>query len=134
GKGVGFASALVSPDGRLLAIALKQRVVFWDVATGTELAPLPLANVHGHCFEPSGALLTSDRTGTYRWPIHAIDTAPERWRIGPPQSLTLPPGGGLATSSDGRVIACRSRNAAWESPFAGAWVLHTDQPDRPRQL
>lgn len=129
-----IVSAVVSPDGRLLAIAFADAITFWDLATATGLASLPVADAHGLFFESSGALVTSDRTGTYRWPVHADGMGSGRWHVGPPQPLALPPGGGVAASRDGRIFACRSRSANWEEPFAGAWVLDLDRPDAPRQL
>src|SRR5207248_1382316 len=75
-KTASLDSAAVSPDGRLLAIALGEGVAFWDLATGMELAHLPLAKVRSLFFEPGGALVTADSTGTYRWPIRPDAATP----------------------------------------------------------
>src|SRR5262249_48726967 len=46
----------VSPNGRLLAVEMREGVVLWDLAFGTELAFIPTGGSN-NCvlFEPSGA-------------------------------------------------------------------------------
>ncbi len=135
-----YSKPSISADGRLLAVAITGGVGLWDLETGWFLNFLPL---HGRdsrayfvLFEPgpAGALLSGDRSGTYRWPIHGDDSKPGRRRIGPPQPLALPPGWHTSQSSDGRVLASCFRTVGDWQPWAGAWVLRADQPDSPLHL
>jgi hypothetical protein len=48
--------------------------------------------------------------------------------------VPLPPGEAFAQSADGRVLAVGCRRAGATEPWAGAWVLHADRPDKPESL
>jgi WD40 repeat protein/tRNA A-37 threonylcarbamoyl transferase component Bud32 len=115
----------ISPDGRLLAVGMRDGVGLWQLDSGQPLAVLPTGYAPFALFEPSGALLTSGQTGLQRWPVGA--RADGSWRIGPPARLaSLRPGGQLARSRDGRVLA--------SAQFQGAVVLHRDRLDAPIRL
>jgi eukaryotic-like serine/threonine-protein kinase len=120
-------SAAMSPDGRLLAVTLTDGIGLWDLASGSKLAFVPMEQPSFVQFDRQGALMTRDRSGVYRWPIHN-DPGGERGgvRFGPPSPVSLPPGGQLSQSRDSRVLAVRARAAGSEDPFAGAWVLDRD--------
>ena len=61
-----FHDGAVSPDGRLLAVGMNDGVRLWDLATGQELACLPLGPTSA-LFEPSGrGMLTSGAIGVRR--------------------------------------------------------------------
>jgi WD40 repeat protein/Flp pilus assembly protein TadD len=126
----------VSPDGRLLAAVLGGGVGFWDLASGAEVGFLNAGETCSVLFEPEpaplGALLTTGRPGTFRWPIRPDAAAPSGRRIGPPQRLGLPPTGGwLARSRGGGVLAAAARSVYFHQPWAGGWALHAQRPDAP---
>ena len=127
GKGGYFTSA-IHPDGRILAVGMKNEADLWDLGTGNHLAVIPLAPGISHVlFEPSGALLTNGRDGLRRWPVRADPDSVERLRIGPPQTLLVPGSDcHVACSRDGRVIAI--------AQYEGGLVLHADRPDQPVRL
>ncbi len=76
-------------------------------------------------FEPSGALLASERNGLRRWPVREEPAAPGELRLGPPEELHVP-GKDIAISRDGGVVAS---GQGW-----GAFVLHSDHPAQPVRL
>ncbi len=114
----------ISPQGRLLASASDDGARLWDLATGKEIAHLPIGNIRTALFHPSGdSLLTSGELGIHRWPI-AADPQNGNVRIGPPQTLNKPPTNHQARASlsqDGR------RLAAVVSPQE-ALVINLDKP------
>jgi serine/threonine protein kinase/WD40 repeat protein len=126
----------VSPDGRLVTIAMSDGIGLWDLAGGGELAFIPMSGGGGKCvvFEASGALLTLGPTGVSRWPVNADPSAPERLTVGSPERLPLPIGHTLGQSHDGRVIVTCARRINVQQLYAGGWVLHTDRPDPPIRL
>ncbi len=126
GKGEHYKGA-ISSDGRLLALGMADGVRFWDLASGKELAFLPLRFTGSVLFEPSGALLTNGEAGLLRWPVQMDPASIGLVRVGPPQKLALP--GSIceiALSQDGRVIA--------SAQFQGGLVLHADHPNQPVRL
>jgi WD40 repeat protein len=118
GKGR-YSTCAVDPQGRLLAGGMDDGVGFWDFRTGAPLDFVPLVQAWGVFFETSGALLTGDAAGPFRWPVRPDPAAPESLRIGPPQRLPLP-GSFYASSPDGRVVAGGQRR--------GAMVWRRDRP------
>jgi WD40 repeat protein len=139
-EGAIYHQASISADGRLLAVAMTGGVGLWDLETGTFLNLLPLQSRDDYLsfvlFEPGpdGALLTGDRSGTYRWPVHGDGVGAGRRRIGPPQPLALPAGRYISRSADSRVLVCCFRVVGDWQPWAGAWVLRADRPDSPLHL
>jgi serine/threonine protein kinase/WD40 repeat protein len=127
GKGEYFSST-IHPDGRLLAVGMKNEAGLWDLATGDHLAAIRLGPGNTHVlFEPSGALLTNGKDGLRRWPIRADPDAVGRLRIGPPQRLPLPGSDCvISCSRDGYVLASAQYN--------GGLALHSDRPDQPVRL
>ena len=86
----GYNDGAVSPDGRLLAVAMLDGVRIWEVACGRERAHLPTETTQTAFFSPDGReLITSGVDGLVRWPVqrdldlHAI-------RVGPPRVVPLP--------------------------------------------
>ena len=131
-----YQSVALHPDGRLLAVGMTDGLGLWDLATGSELAFLPIDEgrngVTNLRFEPSGALLTSGFAGLFRWPVRADPQVPDRLLVGPPDRL-LPRASHIGQSQDpdGRVIvACNRAVGQWQA-FAGGWVLHADRPGEP---
>jgi serine/threonine protein kinase/WD40 repeat protein len=119
-------SAAVSPDGRLLAVTLTDGISLWDLAAGAKLAFVPLEQPAFVQFDQQGALVTRERSGVYRWPVHADSKGQGHLRFGPPSPLSFPPSGQLSQSRDSRVLAVGARAAGSEDPFAGVWVLDRD--------
>ncbi len=74
------------------------------------------------------ALLIGERSGTYRWPIRRDETHAGLIRIGPPQPLTLPPGG-FRQSRDGKVRIAGFRAVGHGQPWAGVWIQHAGPSD-----
>jgi WD40 repeat protein len=123
----------------LLAVGMADGLGLWDLASGSELAFLPIDEGSGGVtdvrFEPSGALLTAGYSGLMRWPVRADSQPPDRLRVGPAERL-LPRAHILGQSQvpDGRVIvACNRAVGQWQA-FAGGWVLHADRPGEPIRL
>jgi serine/threonine protein kinase/WD40 repeat protein len=136
GKGA-YLAAAVNPDGGLLAVGMSDGFGLWDLATGSELAFLPMDEgrdgVTDLRFELSGALLTTGYSGLLRWPVGADPKSPDRLLVGPPQRL-LPRAHCIGQSRDGRVIvACNRAVSQWQA-YAGGWILHADRPDQPIRL
>jgi serine/threonine protein kinase/WD40 repeat protein len=128
-------SLSVSPDGRILAVAMTDGFSLWDLADGGELAFIPTGgtNTLFH-FEQTGALLALTPAGLFRWQMTKASGAELRVVMGPPQQLRLPRGSYLGQSDDGRVIVTCARTTPGEREFAGAWVLHADRPDKPLRI
>ncbi len=119
----------VRPDGLVLAACTPDGFGLWDPRTGERLASASVASpLDVVSFEPSGALLTSGPSGTFRWPFRSDPALVGTVRLGPPRRLPLPEtaGGQIACSLDGRVLA--------SADGAGGWVLHDDYPGRPIRL
>jgi WD40 repeat protein len=125
---LGDCNSSVSPhEPRLLAEPTGDGVQFWDLATGRELATLPLGRTFAAKLEPAETLLTNGPSGLFRWPVQKDETRTSV-RIGPPQKISAPGRGeDVSVSLDGRVTAV----AQFER---GALVLHADCPDQPIRL
>ncbi len=111
------------PNGHWFAVAGGDGVRLWDIRSGRQLAWLPIGNTACVWFEPSGALLTSNFNGLYRWPVTVAsgDSPP---RMGPPQPLPVPNiREHISESADGRVLAV-------PLGYCTA-VVHADRPLQP---
>jgi WD40 repeat protein len=117
----------LSPDGRLLAVSTQEQTcALVDPASGAELAVIPGERTWPIRFEASGALVTSDSAGLYRYTVQT-DPATRRCRVGPSQCLlSIDPGGRPRSSPEGRVRPLPGR---W-----GALLLHRDPPGPPLVL
>jgi serine/threonine protein kinase/WD40 repeat protein/Flp pilus assembly protein TadD len=121
-EGVSF-----SPDGTLLAIALRPdgvRIV--RAADGTGVAHLPIDRCNAVLFLPEGALLTYNREGLCRWPVHYASN--HLLEVGPPEPMAPNYSGwiprGLASSAGGTLIGISSES------LAGSLLLDLEQPWR----
>jgi WD40 repeat protein/tRNA A-37 threonylcarbamoyl transferase component Bud32 len=111
-------------DGRILAVPVETGVALWEFPSGRELAFLPTGPwSRWAAFEPGGALLTSNATGTYRWPVKEDRSTPGRLRVGPPQQMPYR-GEYVTQSRDGRVLV---------DPW-GPTIHDRDRPQRPLRL
>src|SRR5207253_3027996 len=132
-----YQAVAVNPDGRLLAVGMLDGFGLWDLATGSELAFMPMTEgIHGVIdlrFEPSGALLTAGYSGLLRWPVRADPKAPDRLLVGPPERL-LPRAEIIGQSEKGRVTVVSNRAVDQYQAHAGGWVLHDDRPNDPIRL
>jgi serine/threonine protein kinase/WD40 repeat protein len=108
GEGTYYDGGL-SADGRLMAGAMGDGVRLWDVASGRELAHLPIETTKVVSFSRDGReLITSGYDGLVRWPIEQ-DSASQTMRIGPPHVVPLPITDIHATFSlDGRTVGVSS--------------------------
>jgi serine/threonine protein kinase/WD40 repeat protein/Tfp pilus assembly protein PilF len=116
-------SIAVHPRGRLLAAAVQQLALFWDLKTGRKIGSLP-ESCYNLAFDAAGDLIVHGRSGLSRRPITA--DADESLIVGPPARIEGPEPDGImaiASSRDGRVVA---------GTFAeGPAVLHCERPERP---
>jgi serine/threonine protein kinase/WD40 repeat protein len=137
-----YQAVALHPKGRLLAAGMSDGFGLWDLATGSELAFMPMTEgsngVTDLRFEPSGALLTAGVSGLLRWPVRADPKSPDRLLVGPPERL-LPRAHNIGQSRDGRVIVVCNRAVGQWQAYAGGWILHADQsrdgrPNQPIRL
>src|SRR5262249_55521333 len=134
-SGVGYGAPALSPDGRLLAVLMSDGIGFWDLEAGRWLELLNLDQPRSLLrLAPGGALFLGAESGPSRGPRGRDAAAPSLWRFGPPEALALPPGDAVGQSNNGRVLAVGCRRVGAIEPWAGAWVLHADRPDKPESL
>jgi tetratricopeptide (TPR) repeat protein len=120
---LGFGWASIRRDGRLLAVGTMRGVLLWDLATGAELALLPIGYAQVLMFEASGDLLSCGDVGVWRWPVR-LNLDRGEFRIGPPTQLPLPAGWGeIAEDASGQVVA-----------LAHVGDAHVLTPERPFQV
>jgi eukaryotic-like serine/threonine-protein kinase len=97
-----------SPDGRLIAIAMRPGVRIVRPSDGVGLACLPIGYCDEALFLPEGSLLTYNDQGLCRWPVKRLTGG--ALLMGPPQPLApiAPRAGlithGLAASASGRLV------------------------------
>jgi serine/threonine protein kinase/WD40 repeat protein/tetratricopeptide (TPR) repeat protein len=82
-------SADISPDGQLLATCDADGIRLWEPDTGRELASLKTGECNTVLFHPDGhRLISSTRSGFYRWPIRRDpDSGVDAICVGPPELL-----------------------------------------------
>jgi serine/threonine protein kinase/WD40 repeat protein len=104
----GPARLAYSPDGRLIAMALRpEGVRIVRASDGVGLAYLPIGNCDEVLFLRDGSLLTSNNRGLCRWPVREVEHG--RLQMGPPEPLApidrilgvIP--AGLAANASGRL-------------------------------
>src|SRR5439155_2477377 len=116
-----FHDGTVSPDGRLLAVGMYDGVRLWDLATGQELAYLPLGPTSA-VFEPNGrGMLTSGTIGVRRWPLSADPRVEGTLCVGPPKPS------GPATQARHLALSQDGRRAAVLNGAGASVVLNLDQ-------
>jgi WD40 repeat protein len=116
----------IHPGGRLMAVGMESGVGLWDLATGLELGLLPIGRTRHPLFHASGDLLTRGPSGLWRWPVREVEPG-GTLRIGLPRALPLPGSDtGLASSSDGRILALAN--------IDGAIAVDIDRPGRRNQF
>jgi WD40 repeat protein len=119
----------ISPNGRMVAVGMKDGTRIWDMGSGKELAFLPTGWTYKALFQPSGDLLTCgfNGAGLHRWPIRPDPERKGGLRIGPPQALLAGSIARVAQSKDGRTVAAIFNQQ-------GAVVLNPDQPGAAKQF
>jgi serine/threonine protein kinase/WD40 repeat protein len=111
GQGDYFGGA-ISPDGRLLAVAMHDGARLWDLQGGRQIAWLPTGYTVTVLFRPDGELLTCGQAGLYRWPVRAGSDTPDELRVGPPRRVALPFVPHTAClSRDGRMLGVVSEQS-----------------------
>jgi WD40 repeat protein/tRNA A-37 threonylcarbamoyl transferase component Bud32 len=122
GAGQGsYRDLAISPDGRLLAVAMDDGVRFWDLSSGRELAALAPGQANSVLFQPDGKeLVTCGGAGLRRWPIRPDEREPHTLRIGPPRDIPVPRPHYVSRNGDGRTLAVSS-----EVPRV-AWIVDLD--------
>jgi len=119
-KGSGYVDVndlSLHKSGRLLAVGHQTYngqygTALVDIVREEELAVLGVSGESPVGFEASGdALLTFGENGLHRWPIHFL-TDSTQVKAGPPVQVQNLPGGRLAQSADGSVVAVATRAGA----------------------
>lgn len=132
-----YTSVSVHPDSKMLAAGMTDGFGVWDIASGEDLAFVPLdagsEGIRALQFEPSGSLLTAGFSGLFRWPVGTDAAKHGRLTIGPPQRL-LDRAMHFDRSADSRVIAVANRATGLWIPSAGGWILHADRPSEPIRI
>ena len=123
-------SPVLDDDARILAASSKSCLVFFDFATGRELASVPLAPESTACprsFDRKEGWMTSGSTNALLWPMRPDSAHPGVTHIGPPQSLSSSGHPGSDATPDGRYRAIVLNLPAIESQTV---VLDRDRPGR----
>jgi serine/threonine protein kinase/WD40 repeat protein len=121
GKGL-YGQPAISPDGRLLVVAMRDGFGLWDLPSGRPVQFVAQRWTTSVRFEPSGSLLTFGEDGLIRWPL--VQTATDVVRLGPPNVLARQgAAAGAGQSKDGKVTA-------FGLLARGAGVLHENDDRR----
>ncbi len=82
----------VSPNDRLLAVAMDDGVRLWDLPNRREVALVPCGLAEGVLFESDGQALwtCAEGSGLQRWPIRSSSTNATELLLGPPKRTELP--------------------------------------------
>jgi WD40 repeat protein len=123
----GPARVAFSPDGRLIAMALRpDGVRVARTPDGAGLALLPIGDCDDALFLCDGTLLTFNARGLCRWPVRR--QAPDSLRLGPPELLAVTETrdipAGLATDATGRLVGIS------DPEHKGAMLLDPERPWR----
>ncbi|MBI5761781.1 MAG: protein kinase, partial [Planctomycetales bacterium] len=119
-------SSSISPDSRWLGITTSQGLRFVDLLHRRHVAFLPISNVGGVLFHPSGReLLVGSNTQTSRWPVQFEDDV---LKIGPPKNVVSLVCEQLALDKKWSILALGRK-------VPGPLVLDLNDPEkRPRSL
>ena len=83
-------------------------------------------------FDASGALLSRNANGVFRWPVRMDAGPPERYHLGPPQKLTsqhtTSRSEAFSASRDGRVLAFARDARHGRSPATASANTHAGAP------
>src|SRR5262249_1514 len=99
-------SPVVDATGRVLAAAASERMSFFDLETGRELASIQFrqgTTAYPHAFHQRSGWMTCGNSGIVHWPTQPDPTA-NVLRIGPPRWLASA-SEGADVSGDGRITA-----------------------------
>ncbi len=119
------------PNGRLLAMQVKDRVAFVDLASGRTVAEASVGDPTRVQFDRTGAMWSCGRgdagAAVVRWPVTADPAAPHRVTVGPPAYVAdrTPEAGNWSVAADGRTVA-------FPRMRLGATVVRRDPPRRVR--
>lgn len=127
-EGEQIFSPIAQDDGQVVAAATFERLIFFDLETGKELASirLPEGACFPRAFDADGGWLTCGSHNTLLWPAKTDPARPALLRVGPPRRLAAPRHGGASASRDGRWLAVPMETHAI--------ILDRDHPDQPRKL
>jgi serine/threonine protein kinase/WD40 repeat protein len=104
-----WESGAISPDGRLLVVAMEDGARLWDLGHGQEQAFLPVGSLRRATFAAGGSeLITGGESGLLRWPLGADGSAGgEAKQIGPPEPLLQGLIDALCANDDGSLVLAR---------------------------
>ncbi len=117
GKPTRWRGASVHREGRLLAVGSDNGVSLFDLATGWNVAQLPVGDATFPSFiAETGELLTYGEEGAWLWPVKAHPEDASRLQVGPPRRLPSPTGASdveIATDRRGEIIALAAFSSAY---------------------
>jgi serine/threonine protein kinase/WD40 repeat protein/Flp pilus assembly protein TadD len=119
---VDYGSAVVHPDGGLLAVCMTDGLHLWDLQSGDEAGLLGPNQVYSAAWAGTEALVTNGTAGLLSWPVQRPRGGATGWKIGLPRWLRPGTPGGIGCSQDGKLLV--------QATFDGAVGL---SPDRPGQ-
>jgi serine/threonine protein kinase/WD40 repeat protein len=141
--GAGSLAVAVHPEGRLLGVDRPNALTLIDLATGREVARLPISECKALFWESSGALLTGNGSGLLRWPMHegqrqgtsgqrqeAGDPIPDPWSLARSYQLGRAQRLLSNTSADTWGFSADGQTIAIPQYDRGAVVLHRGPPQR----
>ncbi|MFO0811427.1 MAG: WD40 repeat domain-containing serine/threonine-protein kinase [Gemmataceae bacterium] len=114
-------------EPRLVAVVGADGLAFWDIEAGIELATVAEGVIARAVFEPSGHLVTTGPTGTFRREVRVEGNG---FRVGHPVQLPIPPGNSLSTSRDGRMLTVASAYRSLPLDSRAVWVQELGQAPR----
>ncbi len=122
-------AAAFSPDQRLLAVAGREGVRVWNLATGQTLGLVPAGDSRSAIFLPDGALITSGILGVQRWPL-VWDPVLGTLDPGPPEVLWAGVAEHAALTPDGQRLVV----VGVQSPAADTLVVPLQDVTSPLRL
>ncbi len=110
-----LSAPILDADGRILAAASRDMLVFFDAQSGKELAAQSVGRgVHEvpRTFDRAGGWLTSGTKGALFWPQTVDPEQPGKIRVGPPRPIADAIDSGSDASPDGRLRIIPQRQHA----------------------
>ena len=127
------ASPVLDADGRVLAANSRTGLVFFDFASGRELAAVRLretATAYARSFDRRDGWMTSGSTDALLWPVHSDPDRTDVIRVGPPRSIGASGHAGADATPDGRVRIIPQNTGLLLLEKSQALIVDRDRPGR----